>query len=139
MPVEFWCTTFGGTNLNPEIAWEGLPAGTVSLALLMEDASINFLDHWGVYNIDPSATGIPQAASGTNPTAAMPKGAQQTNPYAGSCSNGQNTYRWRLLAFDATIQNPVNDIGDIEAFAGMGHLLGSVDMCHCPEVGCDSY
>lgn len=138
MPTEFWCAAQGGTNLNPEIVWSGAPAGTVSFALTLDDASINFLDHWGVYNIDAAATSIPAAASGTGPTAEMPLGSEQTNPYAGSCSNGANTYRWRLFALDATIGVNVNDIADIEQFA-QTHTLAVATMCHCPAGDCLTY
>lgn len=138
LPTQFWCTGQGGTNLNPEITWEGAPKGTVTFALTLEDASIGFFDHWGVFNIDATATGIAQAASGTNPTAAMPLGAEQIGPYAGSCSNGMNTYRWRVFALDATIDVNVNEIADIEQFA-MTHALGVATMCHCPPGDCFAY
>jgi Raf kinase inhibitor-like YbhB/YbcL family protein len=143
LPKFAECTTFGGDNLNPEIAWTDVPAGTVTLALVLEDMDFlqmgNPFDHWAVYNIPVAATGIDQAASGTNPTAQMPAGAEQTTPYNGSCSNGQNTYRWRLFALDASMPvGSADNVADIEQFASM-HSLGLASMCHCPAGDCTVY
>jgi phosphatidylethanolamine-binding protein (PEBP) family uncharacterized protein len=143
LPLFSWCTPHGGENLNPELVWSGIPAGTVSLALLMDDIVFapngNPFDHWAVYNIDPSVTGIPQRSSGSNPTGTFPAQAEQTSPYNGSCSEGANTYRWRLVAFDAMITTQVRNIADIEQFAADGHYLGGATMCHCPEDNCVYY
>ena len=46
-------------NVSPELAWENVPGGTQSLALLMEDLDFPFF-HWVVYNIPPDATGLPE-------------------------------------------------------------------------------
>jgi len=142
MPMFFWCAP-DGENLNPEIEWVGVPVGTVSLALLLEDLSFapggNPFDHWGVYNIPASVTQIDQAASGTNPTASMPAGSMQVAPYQGSCSNGLNTYRWRLLALDSDIPAGMADsIAEIETYAST-HSLGLTSMCHCPANNCLAY
>jgi hypothetical protein len=92
-----------------------------------------------VYNIPASATQIDQAASGTNPTAAMPVGSMQVGPYQGSCSNGMNTYRWRLIALDSDIPAGMADsLAEIETYAST-HSLGITTMCHCPQTDCLSY
>lgn len=143
LPQFAECRNFGGDNLNPELVWSGVPAGTVSLALVLEDVVFapggNPYDHWAVYNIPPTVTGIPARSSGTDPTGVFPAGAEQTTSYNGSCSDGENTYRWRLVAFDAVIPTNVQNVADIEAFAAAGHYLGGAEMCHCPEGNCVYY
>lgn len=143
LPNFFECAGFDGENLNPQIEWVGVPAGTVSVALLLDDMSFapggNPFDHWAAYNIPAATTQIDQAASGTNPTASMPAGSMQTNPYAGPCSDGANTYRWRLVALDSDIPAGMADsIAEIETYATT-HSLGFTSMCHCPQNDCLAY
>ncbi|HHO52664.1 MAG TPA: YbhB/YbcL family Raf kinase inhibitor-like protein [Deltaproteobacteria bacterium] len=131
-----------GQNLNPRLEWAGVPAGTVTLALLFDDIDYHPggdpYDHWGVYDIPPTVTFIEQGASGTNPPNNMPEGAQQITPYNGSCSGGNNTYRWRLIALDAASPGPPQDLAAIEAFA-VKHAIAEATMCHCNENNCTSY
>ena len=144
LPQFAECTNFGGENLNPELVWSGVPAGTVSLVLLMDDVVFapggNPFDHWVVYDIDPALTGIPARSSGTNPTETFPTGAIQEDDYSGSCSDGNNTYRWRLVALDDFMPEPPNNIADVEDFAiTQGHGIALASMCHCPEGDCYYY
>jgi len=58
----FGCT---GSNVSPELRWENVPPGTQSLALQMYDPDAptgSGFWHWAVYNIPPTATGLPQGA-----------------------------------------------------------------------------
>jgi phosphatidylethanolamine-binding protein (PEBP) family uncharacterized protein len=142
LPQFAECGYFGGDNLNPELVWSGLPAGTVTLALVMDDVVFapggDPYDHWIVYDIDPSVTSIPARSSGSNPTATFPAAATQEGSYQGSCSDGGNTYRWRLVALDAALPSPPSSVEDVEAFAAT-HGLGLASMCHCPENDCVVY
>ena len=140
LPQFAECQGFGGLNLNPQLEWSGVPPGTVSLALLFDDMDFEFpagnpADHWGVYDIPPTETMIVTGASGTNPPNSLPAGAMEISPYSGSCSNGANYYRWRLIALDAAAPGTPNNLAAIEAFAAK-HALGIAEMCHCPETEC---
>lgn len=57
------CTDDGapGGNTSPALAWSHVPAGTVSLAVIMIDQTASFT-HWGIYNIPPTAGGLPANA-----------------------------------------------------------------------------
>ena len=52
IPDQYTCK---GTNMSPDFAWSGAPAGTQSFALLAEDpdAPKGTWTHWIVYNIPP--------------------------------------------------------------------------------------
>lgn len=56
-----------GENINPPLAWSGVPDGTQSCALVMEDpdvppaAGVPVWDHWIVWNIPAEITSIPEA------------------------------------------------------------------------------
>jgi len=61
--VQYSCF---GQNLSPALAWTGVPEGTESLALLMDDPDSpppGFV-HWVVHNIPPTATGLPEGVPG---------------------------------------------------------------------------
>lgn len=53
-------------NINPPLAFEGVPADAVSLVLFMEDpdvpeaAGVPVWDHWVVFNLPPALTQIPE-------------------------------------------------------------------------------
>jgi len=62
----------GGLNLSVPLAWENIPEGTKSLALVCVDHHpiANKWIHWMVIDIPPSARSIPEGASTTDK---MPK------------------------------------------------------------------
>ena len=69
--------------ISPPLSWEGVPAGTQSLALAMSDpdvpAAFNFprnFYHWLVYDIPASAAGL---AEGASPGGGLPAGAKELN------------------------------------------------------------
>jgi Raf kinase inhibitor-like YbhB/YbcL family protein len=61
--------TCDGENVSPPLAWTGVPAATVELALTMADPDARGFVHWVVTGIDPAVTGL---AAG-----ALPEGAAE--------------------------------------------------------------
>lgn len=68
----FGCT---GGNVSPALEWSNLPEGTKSLSLQVHDpdapTGAGFW-HWAVYNIPPTATGLPQGAGNAPDTLPAP-------------------------------------------------------------------
>jgi Raf kinase inhibitor-like YbhB/YbcL family protein len=62
IPDRYTCTA---QNVSPALAWTGVPKGTVSLALIMDDpdAAAKPWVHWVMYNIDPKTTGLAEGVS----------------------------------------------------------------------------
>jgi Raf kinase inhibitor-like YbhB/YbcL family protein len=62
IPDRYTCTA---QNVSPALAWTGIPKGTVSLALIMDDpdAAAKPWVHWVMYNIDPKTTGLAEGVS----------------------------------------------------------------------------
>src|SRR6478672_7411497 len=61
--------TCEGKDLSPPLAWEGAPAGTKSLALILDDpdapdpkAPKRVWVHWLLYNIPPEASSLAENA-----------------------------------------------------------------------------
>lgn len=50
-----------GGNQSPELSWTSAPAGTASFVVTVYDKTAAFT-HWGMYNIAPTATGLPENA-----------------------------------------------------------------------------
>ncbi|MBK6683232.1 MAG: YbhB/YbcL family Raf kinase inhibitor-like protein [Deltaproteobacteria bacterium] len=92
--------TCGGPDLQPELSWTGIPAGTLSLALVLIDDSINFV-HWIAYDLPPTLTSLPEGASdnGQLPAGAVEADAYCTQ-YCGPCPGTMHTYTFRLYALD---------------------------------------
>jgi len=75
---KFVLNGFGckGENLSPTLVWRNAPAGTKSFALQVYDPDAptgSGFWHWAVYNIPPTATGLPRGAG--NSPFTLPPGA----------------------------------------------------------------
>jgi len=57
IPKKYTCT---GEGINPPLSIEGIPEGTKSLTLILDDpdAPAGTFDHWVVWNISPAQTKI---------------------------------------------------------------------------------
>lgn len=69
-----------GGNISPALEWRNVPAGTKSLAVQIHDPDAptgSGFWHWAVYNIPPTATGLPQGAG--NSAAGLPAPAMGGN------------------------------------------------------------
>lgn len=107
-----------GPNQSPAVSWKDLPKGTKSVAVTLFDQDANKgsgLWHWVVFNIPPTAGGLPanagaaedMASSGTMPVGAqMGKNDKGDYAYIGACPPvGERDHRYILtvwaLAIDA--------------------------------------
>ncbi len=67
IPTRHTCE---GADVSPPLAWSGLPPGTKSLALIVDDpdapdpkAPKMTWVHWVLYDIPPTATGLPRGSA----------------------------------------------------------------------------
>ena len=67
MPALYTCD---GEQKSPPLSIQGVPEGTVSLALLADDPDVpkalmpsGVFDHWVLYNIPPDSSAIPEGGS----------------------------------------------------------------------------
>lgn len=102
-----------GEDLSPPLAWEGVPPGTLSLALVVDDpdapdpaAPRMTWVHWVLYNLPPDATNLPPGAS----EAALPPGTRTglndwgREGYGGPCPPvGRHRYVHKLYALGAVL------------------------------------
>jgi Raf kinase inhibitor-like YbhB/YbcL family protein len=121
--------TCKGSSESPAVAWDGIPAGTKSLVLILDDpdTSKGRFTHWIVYNIPPVAGGFAPAQSHAK---VLENGAQQGDTSAGlrgyypPCPPIGETHRYvfRLYAVDMDITQPTADRNSID-WALTGHTI----------------
>jgi Raf kinase inhibitor-like YbhB/YbcL family protein len=126
-----------GEDLSPPLAWEGVPAGTKSLALIVDDpdapdpkAPKRVWVHWVLYNIPPDATGLAENAD----TAGLPSGTvrgvadSRKAKYNGPCPPiGRHRYFHKLYALDTTLDLSDATKADLQA-AMKGHVLAAAEL-----------
>jgi Raf kinase inhibitor-like YbhB/YbcL family protein len=129
IPSRFTCE---GENVSPALEWSGVPAGTKSLALVVDDpdapdpkAPKMVYVHWVLYGIPPSATGLPE---GVAPAALLPGAREGLNDwkrvgYGGPCPPiGRHRYYFRLYALSAEL----GDLGKVTKAKLLEEMKGKV-------------
>jgi Raf kinase inhibitor-like YbhB/YbcL family protein len=135
IPALFTCE---GSDLSPALDWTGVPETAKSLVLIVDDpdapdpkAPKMTWVHWVLYNLPPTARGLPQAVGGAD----LPAGTKQgTNDwkrtgYGGPCPPiGRHRYFHKLYALDTVLP----DLGaaakpQVEA-AMKGHVIAHAEL-----------
>jgi Raf kinase inhibitor-like YbhB/YbcL family protein len=131
VPARFTCE---GEGHSPALHWSNVPGGTRSLALVVDDpdapdpkAPLRTFVHWVVYDIPPSANGLPEDA--TEET--VPVGTHIGNNdglqhgwYPPCPPIGRHRYFFKLYALDAPLGALANPTKQELEKAMEGHILG---------------
>lgn len=130
--------TCEGDDDSPSLAWSGLPAGTRSLALIVDDpdapdprAPKMTWVHWVLYNIPPDAPGLMEAVT----SAGLPRGTLEgTNDwgrtgYGGPCPPvGRHRYFHKLYALDTLLPDLGRPSKAALEKAMNGHVLADAQL-----------
>ena len=135
IPETYTCD---GSDISPPLKWADIPAGTRSLALIVDDpdapdpkAPKMTWVHWVLYNIPPNANGLPENATADK----LPPGTMEglndwkRTGYGGPCPPiGRHRYFFKLYALDVVLP----DLGtptkaELEQ-ALKGHILGHAEL-----------
>ena len=76
-----------GGNESPELSWTNVPRHTASFVVIAFDVTAGFI-HWGMYNISPMATELPENAGVTG----SKYGQQVINNFGSAGSNAFISY-----------------------------------------------
>ena len=125
IPVKFSCD---GEDISPELDWFGIPEGTVSLALIMDDpdAPVGIWVHWVVYNMPMDLSGLREGMTGV--------GIDGTNSwnetgYGGPCPpSGTHRYFFTLYALDINLDLDPGATKEALLAAMEGHILGQAEL-----------
>jgi Raf kinase inhibitor-like YbhB/YbcL family protein len=131
LPDVYTCK---GNSESPAVSWDGIPNGTKSLVLILDDpdAVTGKFTHWIVFNIPPIAGELGEAQPNVK---VLSDGAQQGDTSAGSrgyyppCPPVGSTHRYvfRLYAVDMDINQPTADRDSID-WALTGHTIAETDV-----------
>ena len=135
IPHRYTCD---GQDVSPPLVWSGLPAGTKSLALIVDDpdapdpaAPRMTWVHWVLYNIPPAATGLPEGI----PAKGLPLGTLQglndwqRTGYGGPCPPiGRHRYFHKLYALDTVLPDLGRPAKAVVEKAMQGHILGQAEL-----------
>ena len=104
IPREYTCD---GADSSPPLAWSGVPAGTASLVLVVEDpdAPRGTFGHWGVYDLPPGTPGLAAGYHAGRPAPGLREARNDfgTVGYGGPCpppGAGPHRYHFALLALN---------------------------------------
>ena len=122
--------TCDNNDLSPQLEWQGVPAETKSLVLIVEDldAPADTWVHWVLYDIPPSVTSLPEGIGAEESIPGI--GTQGSNDfgnlgYGGPCPPGGDPHRYffKLYALDTMLDLDAGSKID-EVVASMeGHIL----------------
>lgn len=107
IPMQYSCE---GANVSPPLSWRGLPDGTQSLALILDDpdAPRGLFTHWIIYNLPPDLDGLPEdAANHLISVASHGRNDFGQRSYGGPCpprGDEPHRYFFRLYALDSQIE-----------------------------------
>lgn len=126
IPAEYTCN---GRNGSPPLAWTDVPAGTKSLALVVDDpdAPRGTWVHWVVYDLPPATKEL--AASVPTQDTLVGGGRQGKNDfgqvgYGNPCPpSGTHRYYCKLYALNATLNLPAGATKQELLKAMYGHIL----------------
>ena len=126
VPERYSCQ---GENLPPPLRWQGVPAGTAELAVVVEDpdAPTGTFVHWVVVGIDPAtAANEPETLP---PGATVLPGSSDNPTYVGPCppeGSGTHHYFFEVYALPRRPDlggSPLDKVRAIRAAASAGGWL----------------
>ena len=135
IPTRFTCE---GEDLSPDLSWSGLPEGTRSLVLIVDDpdapdpaAPKMTWVHWVLYNLPADIAGIQEAVTSND----LPRGTLegtndwQRTGYGGPCPPiGRHRYFFKLYALDTQLSD-LNQPSKAELEQAMqGHILTKAEI-----------
>ncbi|MFA6921741.1 MAG: YbhB/YbcL family Raf kinase inhibitor-like protein [Gallionella sp.] len=131
IPLRYTCD---GLNVSPPLIWRDIPAGTKSLAIIVDDpdapdpASPKMTwVHWVLYNIPDTACGIKEGS--------VPEGAKtgvndsHHTGYDGPCPPlGRHRYFFKLYALNIVLPDLGHPTKTALIKSMQGHVIGSAQL-----------
>ena len=130
IPAKYTCE---GDDTTPALDWSGVPAGTKSLVLILDDPDapdprapkITWV-HWVLYNMPATATGLPEGATSKDLPAGTAEGLNdwKRTGYGGPCPPiGRHRYFHKLYALDTVLEGLGTPTKTALEAAMKGHVI----------------
>jgi len=135
IPTDYTCE---GGDVSPMLAWSGVPSGTRSLALIVDDpdapdpaAPKMTWVHWVLYNLPCDTTQLREAIEPDSLPAGTLEGKNdwKRTGYGGPCPPiGRHRYFFKLFALDVVLPD-LNHPTKAQLEAAMkGHILANAEL-----------
>ena len=135
IPRKFTCE---GEDVSPQLVWSGIPTGSKSLALIVDDpdapdpaAPKMVYVHWLLYNLPPDSRGLPENVADGD----LPEGTRQglndweRTGYGGPCPPiGRHRYFHKLYALDTVLPDLDNPTKQQLLAAMEGHVIAETEI-----------
>ena len=128
--------TCEGQDISPPLAWADVPAGTKSLALIVDDPDAPDPEHpkatwvhWVVFNLPADLPGLPEAITHLPSGAEAGRNGWDRRAYGGPCPPiGTHRYFFKLYALDERLKvSPAAGKDQIEATMH-NHVIASTEL-----------
>lgn len=135
IPAHFTCD---GNDISPALHWLGIPEGSKSLVLIVDDpdapdpaAPKMIWAHWVLYNIPPVTNGLAEGVTEKN----LPPGTLQgindwkRTGYGGPCPPiGNHRYFFKLYALDTVLPDLHHPTKTQLEQAMQNHIVGQTEL-----------
>ena len=134
IPSKYTCE---GEDISPPLKWDGVPEGTKSLVLIVDDPDAPDPDapklvwvHWVLFNIPPEVTSLPEGVDRIGLPPDMKSGVNdfKKTSYGGPCPPiGRHRYFHKLYALDTALD--IRRATKAEIVQAMdGHVLATTEL-----------
>jgi Raf kinase inhibitor-like YbhB/YbcL family protein len=135
IPIKHTCA---GQDVSPALSWSGLPAGTKSLVLIVDDpdapdpaAPRMTWVHWVLYNLPPTSQGLAEGIRNLPTGTLQGLNDWERAGYGGPCPPiGRHRYFHKLYALDVVLP----DLGKVRKAALEEAMLNHV-LAHSELIG----
>jgi Raf kinase inhibitor-like YbhB/YbcL family protein len=130
IPSKYTCD---GQDISPVVSWQGIPDGTESIALIMDDPDAlgRTFVHWVIFNIPGNATGLPEGVpSDLGDSSLQGKTDFGKIGYGGPCppSGKPHRYFFKVYALDTELDLKSGVTKSQLEAAMKGHILAQGEM-----------
>jgi hypothetical protein len=131
IPEVYSCN---GEDISPSLAWEGVPEGTESFALIVDDpdAPVGTWVHWVLFDIPGDRRELPEGVPAQAEVPEMGRHGENSwgrTDYGGPCPpSGTHTYVFKLYALDTTLELETGTKKEALLDAMEGHLLARTEL-----------
>jgi Raf kinase inhibitor-like YbhB/YbcL family protein len=135
IPAEYTCD---GKSISPQLVWSGLPEGTHSLVLIVDDpdapdprAPKHTWVHWVLYNIPTATSGLKEDVQSSHLPDGTLEGMNDSNRtgYGAPCPPiGRHRYFFKLYALDTALPDLSTPTKDAVFKAMDGHVLEMAEL-----------
>ncbi|WP_201781220.1 YbhB/YbcL family Raf kinase inhibitor-like protein [Ornatilinea apprima] len=124
--------TCKGEDISPPLSWAGVPEGTASLVLIMDDpdAPVGTWDHWILFNLPANTSELAEDAQAYPEGTRLGRNSWKRNEYGGPCPPGGASHRYffKLYALDMMLNLP-EGVGKAQIEAAMqNHILAQAEL-----------